>query len=137
VEILCKHISELDQVVSKLIAQAQQRTCWTFEAEMGNGKTTTINQICKQLGVIDHTSSPTYGIVNEYKTNNGKSIFHFDCYRLKNLQEALDIGIEDYIDSSNICLIEWPQIITDILPFNTYQIKIIISENEERVFITN
>jgi tRNA threonylcarbamoyladenosine biosynthesis protein TsaE len=82
---------------------------WLFRGQMGAGKTTLIKEITRQLGVTGHVQSPTFALVNEYEKQNGDVIFHFDLYRLKNAQEAVDIGIADYMDSGNICLIEWPE----------------------------
>ena len=85
-----------------------------FYGEMGAGKTTLIKQICRSLGSEDVVNSPTFAIVNVYDSPKGE-IYHFDCYRLKNLSEAMDIGTEDYLHSGNLCLIEWPEVISQIL----------------------
>lgn len=87
-----------------------------FKGEMGAGKTTLINAITKVAGVIDETSSPTYSMVNEYHTKLGKKIYHFDCYRINTVAEALDIGIEDYWYDKTISLVEWPEQVAEILP---------------------
>lgn len=87
----------------------------TFTGEMGAGKTTLIKEICKVLGVTSATSSPTFSLVNTYQSPDGP-IYHFDCYRLKTETEALDMGIEEYLDSGHWCLIEWPEKITNLLP---------------------
>ena len=97
---------------------------------MGAGKTTLINALAKQLGTLDHTSSPTFSIVNEYKTVLS-SIFHFDFYRLKNQTEALDMGYEDYFYSGNYCLVEWPEKISNLWPEHYIKVAIeTINENE-------
>ncbi len=83
---------------------------------MGAGKTTLIKQLIKQLGVTDNVSSPTFSLVNEYQNNKGKSIFHFDFYRIKDEVEALDIGIEEYFDTDAYCFIEWSEMIAGLLP---------------------
>ena len=101
-----------------------------FEGEMGSGKTTIIKAICNYLGINEGLSSPTYSIVNEYLTNMGKHVYHFDLYRLKDLQECLDIGMEDYLDSGNYCFIEWPQIAEKIYPENVVRVKIQSEENK-------
>ncbi len=101
--------------VAKFISElSKEIPHFCLEAEMGAGKTTLINEVCTQMGVSEHTSSPTYSIVNEYKTDSGKSIFHFDLYRLKNKGELLDIGILEILDSQEICFFEWPE---KILPY--------------------
>ena len=87
-----------------------------FHGEMGVGKTTLIKQLCKTLGVTGATSSPTFSLVNEYETNNNQLVYHFDFYRLNNEVEALDMGIDDYLYSSNWCFIEWAEKIPNLIP---------------------
>lgn len=101
-------INDLNNVSKELINLFKEIKIWLFIGEMGSGKTTLIKSICSQLGVIDYVNSPTYNIVNEYKTIKGENIYHFDFYRLNNYKEALDIGFEEYIDSGSYCFIEWP-----------------------------
>jgi tRNA threonylcarbamoyladenosine biosynthesis protein TsaE len=101
-----------------------------FEGLMGSGKTTLIKKICQALGVIDQVNSPTYSLVNEYNTSNNNSIYHFDFYRINNLEEAFDMGAEEYFFSGNLCLIEWPDKIKEILPDKL--LKISISYSDER-----
>ncbi len=91
---------------------------------MGAGKTTLIKALCNVLRVVDEVSSPTYSLVNEYETEAGETIYHFDLYRLNSLEEALDFGVEEYLESENICLIEWPEKIIDFLPETFGVIKI-------------
>ena len=107
---------------------------WIFDGEMGAGKTTLIKSICKNLGVIDEVSSPTFSIVNEYKTVNGKTVYHFDFYRIKSIEEVYDMGVEDYFNSGNICLIEWPEKIKEILE-NEIALKIFINLKNSQRFI--
>jgi tRNA threonylcarbamoyladenosine biosynthesis protein TsaE len=102
-------IEQLPLVAKELLEEFKGEKLFLFEAQMGNGKTTFIKELCKQLGATNSLSSPTYSIVNEYQSPNGK-IFHFDLYRLKNANELLDIGFEDYLDGKSYCFIEWPQI---------------------------
>ena len=99
---------------------------WLFRGQMGAGKTTLIKEICKELGVKHTVQSPTFSLVNEYHTENDQIIYHFDLYRLKNVQEALSIGIEDYLDSGNICLVEWPEQAEELwdIPHTTFQISL-------------
>ncbi|MCF8430047.1 MAG: tRNA (adenosine(37)-N6)-threonylcarbamoyltransferase complex ATPase subunit type 1 TsaE, partial [Bacteroidia bacterium] len=108
-------IANISAVSAQIIDLAKDYKIWTFTGEMGAGKTTLIKSICKNLGVIDEVNSPTFSLVNEYKTKNGEIIFHFDFYRIKSMHEAYDMGIEEYFESGNICLIEWPNMIDDIL----------------------
>jgi len=108
-----------------------------FYGEMGSGKTTLITTICKLWKTENDVVSPSFAIINEYKTHKGK-VYHFDFYRLKDLQEALDIGTEDYFYSNNYCFLEWPQIVEPILPENIIKIEIkIISNNQRQLTITN
>lgn len=102
-------------------------TVFAFEGEMGAGKTTFINALARELGVAEDeaTSSPTFAIVNEYRSETtAELIYHFDLYRIENLEQAFDIGIEDYLDSGALCLIEWPDRIEDILPDDTVRVSI-------------
>ncbi len=107
---------------------------WIFDGEMGAGKTTLIKSICKSLGVIDEVSSPTFSIVNEYKTVVGTTVYHFDFYRVKSIEEVYDMGVEDYFSSGNICLIEWPEKIKEILE-NEIVFQIFINLKNKQRFI--
>lgn len=103
-------LADLELVAQELIPLALKHSpIWLFRGQMGAGKTTLVKELTRQLGVVGHVQSPTFALVNEYARPNDTEIYHFDLYRLKNAQEALDIGIEDYLDSGNICLIEWPE----------------------------
>jgi tRNA threonylcarbamoyladenosine biosynthesis protein TsaE len=128
--------SQLPEAAAGLIEYAGGRKIFLFEGEMGSGKTTFIKAICNFLGVKDGLSSPTYSIVNEYNTTDGKRICHFDLYRLKNLQECLDIGMEDYLDSGDYCFVEWPKIAERIYPDNAVSVKI-GTEKEKRLISAN
>ena len=118
------HESELQEVARKLLSNFGQIKVWCFDAEMGAGKTTLIKQLCQELGVTDEMSSPTFSIVNEYESRKGAEIYHFDFYRLEDIEEAMDIGVEDYLFSGNLCLLEWPEIIAPLLPDEYLQISI-------------
>ncbi len=106
-----------------------------FYANMGVGKTTFIKEICEVLEVVDPINSPTFAIVNEYNTAIGNELYHFDFYRIKNIQEAIDFGAEEYFYSGNTCLIEWPELISDILPEDCLKVKIELTDNDERRLI--
>ena len=122
--------SELQEIARKLISNFQSLQVWCFYAEMGAGKTTLIKKIGQELGVADAMSSPTFGIVNEYVNGRGEPIYHFDMYRLENLEEAMNIGVEEYFDSGNLCLVEWPELVEPILPDNYLKINIkLVGEN--------
>jgi len=98
---------------------------FAFYGKMGVGKTTFIKAVCEVLGVTDVINSPTFSIVNEYVDAEGRSIFHFDFYRLKLAKEAFDIGFEDYVYSGNLCLMEWPEIVESLLPDGTVRVQIV------------
>ena len=105
-----------------------------FDGSMGMGKTTLIKALCKQLNVIDTVSSPTFSLINEYKTKDGKSIYHFDCYRLETPEEAYDFGAEEYLDSGSICLIEWAEKIQPLLPQELHRVKLeYIDQNTRKI----
>lgn len=99
---------------------------------MGAGKTTFIKALCEELGVEDVITSPTFAIVNEYTDRNGEPIYHFDFYRIKKLDEVYDMGYEDYIDSGNLCLMEWPELIEDILPEDATKVTIKVNDDKTR-----
>ena len=125
---------QLSEVASQLLAHFGESKIFTFTGNLGAGKTTFITALCHQLGSKDDISSPTFSIVNEYHGDKGK-IYHFDLYRLKNIEEAIDIGFEEYIYSNNYCFIEWPEKVTEILP-NTMVVNCelsYISMNERRL----
>lgn len=131
-QINVKHLNELPLAAKQILELAKEEKIFLFYGEMGAGKTTLINALAKQLGTLDHTSSPTFSIVNEYKTSSA-SIFHFDFYRLKNQIEALDMGYEDYFYSGNYCLVEWPEKIPDLWPDHYVKIAIEAINEHQRV----
>ncbi len=108
-------IEQLELVAQQIIAQKPNKVI-LFHGEMGVGKTTLIKQLCKELGVLDATSSPTFSLVNEYETTTNQIVYHFDFYRLKNEMEALDMGADDYFYSENWCFIEWAEKIPNLIP---------------------
>ena len=116
-------LRELAEVAKSFFIDFKEPSVCTFTGEMGAGKTTLIAALCAELGVEGHFGSPTYSLVNEYKYAGGV-IYHFDCYRLNEAEEALDFGIEEYLDSSNWCFIEWPAIISDFLPKKRVEVSI-------------
>src|SRR5688500_16303499 len=113
--ITVNNINELPLISAQILNYLADYRVILFFAPMGAGKTTLINELCKQLGVTDQPSSPTFSIVNEYQSSNG-SIFHFDFYRLKDEGEAYDLGYEEYFYSGNYCFVEWPEKIMNLLP---------------------
>ncbi|MFV7235576.1 tRNA (adenosine(37)-N6)-threonylcarbamoyltransferase complex ATPase subunit type 1 TsaE [Flavobacterium sp. ZB4R12] len=108
-------LDQLEEVAQKIIAEKPNKVI-LFHGEMGVGKTTLIKQLCKTLGVIGATSSPTFSLVNEYQTIDNQIIYHFDFYRLNNEVEALDMGVDDYLYSGNWCFIEWAEKIPNLIP---------------------
>nr|WP_314896788.1 tRNA (adenosine(37)-N6)-threonylcarbamoyltransferase complex ATPase subunit type 1 TsaE [uncultured Flavobacterium sp.] len=108
-------LDQLEEVAQKIIAENPNKVI-LFHGEMGVGKTTLIKQLCKTLGVIGATSSPTFSLVNEYQTIDNQIIYHFDFYRLNNEVEALDMGVDDYLYSGNWCFIEWAEKIPNLIP---------------------
>jgi len=124
-EVFSKAIDDLPALAKQIVDYAGEEKMWLFLGEMGAGKTTLIQNICRVLGVVDTTTSPTFSIVNEYRDRNDESIYHFDFYRIKDETEAMDIGVEEYFDSGKLCLVEWPEKIPSLIP-NQY-LSIIIS----------
>lgn len=106
---------------------------FAFYGSMGAGKTTFIKALCEEMGVTETVASPTFAIINEYREREGKPIYHFDFYRIHNLEEAFDFGYEDYFYSGNLCFIEWPGLVESILPENTVRITIREGENGSRI----
>ncbi len=130
-EYLVENLSELGRTADEIVEQIKNDRVILFYGDMGAGKTTLIKEICRALGVSDNTSSPTFSIVNEYESENG-SIYHFDFYRLRDEQEAFDLGYEEYLYSGNYCFIEWPDKISNLLPTNYRSIRIEIRTPESR-----
>jgi tRNA threonylcarbamoyladenosine biosynthesis protein TsaE len=120
-------------IAKKIIDFCGETKVWLFIGNLGAGKTTLIQHLTKAIGVKDLVQSPTFSLVNLY----GNLIYHFDCYRLKSFEEALDFGIEEYIDSGKYCWIEWPSVITNILPKEIIEIKIEDTGNNSRNIIIN
>lgn len=124
-EILIRDLQDLDRAAREFLQAIGDNNLVAFYAPMGAGKTTFTTAICKALGVReDAVSSPTFAIVNEYRSGTGEPIYHFDFYRITKLEEALDIGLYDYLDSGALCLMEWPENIEDLLPEETLRVSI-------------
>ena len=134
-ELSLTDLTKLKEVADQIINFAGPRKKWGFYGNLGAGKTTIIKAICAQLGLHDTVSSPTYSLVNEYAYSRGQNkqiIYHMDLYRLNSFEEALDIGIEDYLDSDAYCFLEWPEIIEAILPEDILKIYIETDEKGHR-----
>lgn len=123
-EINIKNIDHINEAAQTFVEHIGNHRVFAFYGSMGAGKTTFIKAICEQLGVTDAVASPTFAIVNEYISGDGNPIYHFDLYRLKRIEEAFDIGLEDYLDSGSLCFIEWPQLIEPLLPSDTVSVSI-------------
>jgi tRNA threonylcarbamoyladenosine biosynthesis protein TsaE len=135
-EIEVNGLADLDRAAKEIVDFTRNDRFFIFEGEMGAGKTTLIKALCKAMGVQEVVSSPTFSIVNEYDAD-GRIIYHFDFYRIKNLQEAFDIGYEEYFYSDHTCLIEWPEKVEELLPEHYVKITLtILGENERRLSIS-
>ena len=131
-----EYVYNLDNVnkASKLVIDNIKTTVVRIDGKMGAGKTKIISNICMQLGVKEVITSPTFSLINTYQSNNGP-IYHFDFYRLQNPNEALDIGIEEYLESGNICFLEWAEKIENHLPLNyDHYILKVLNNNTRRIF---
>ncbi len=129
-------ISDLAKISSLIINLAGNKKIWSFSGAMGAGKTTLIKAICKSLGVLDEVSSPTYSLVNEYNTQDNVKVYHFDFYRIKDVNEAFDIGYEEYFNSGFVCLIEWPEQIAALLEEeDIFKITISNTDNKRNISI--
>ena len=117
-------MEELPLAAKKILDESNSEKIFVFKGEMGSGKTTLIKELCLQIGVISAMSSPTFSLINEYETNSGEVVYHFDFYRLEDEQEAFDYGYEDYFFSGNYCFIEWPEKIPNLIPDNYLLIEI-------------
>ena len=136
-ELIINQLKELEKAAKLLLSYANDRKKWCFYGDLGAGKTTFIKVICQLLKVEEGVTSPTYSLVNEYsypdtKTNTINQLYHLDLYRLRQFEEALDIGIEEYLYNNSYCFIEWAQIIEPILPIEVVSIHIEMMEDGSR-----
>jgi len=131
--ILINDKKHLPAASRKLLDQTGEKKILAFYGSMGAGKTTIIKAVCKVLGAADLVSSPTFTLVNEYRTRTGESLYHIDFYRINKKEEVFDFGIEEYLSSGSYCFMEWPELVEDILPPETVRIKITVGGNEERI----
>ena len=128
-EITIKSLDTIHEAAKEFVKEMGEGKVFAFYGKMGAGKTTFIKALCEVLGVEDVITSPTFAIINEYTDGNGDPIYHFDFYRIKKLEEVYDMGYEDYFYSGNLCLLEWPELIEEILPENV--IKVTIEEQPD------
>ncbi|HOI88842.1 MAG TPA: tRNA (adenosine(37)-N6)-threonylcarbamoyltransferase complex ATPase subunit type 1 TsaE [Lentimicrobium sp.] len=126
---------DLDAIAEQMLQHFPGQTVFGLSGPMGAGKTTFIQAVCRNLGVTDNVSSPTFSIVNEYLTGDGNRVYHFDLYRLRKTEELLDIGYEDYFYSGNYCFIEWPELAGELMPDDGVRVVIKVNEhNGQRLF---
>ena len=129
-EIKINSLDNIHEAAKQFIAALEDNTVFAFYGKMGAGKTTFIKAICEELGVTDVINSPTFAIVNEYRSDEtGELIYHFDFYRIQKLDEVYDMGYEDYFYSGALCFIEWPELVEEVLPGDA--VKVIIEEGED------
>ena len=132
-------LNEQNEEVSALdlLKRTEPHRVFAFEGQMGAGKTTFIKRLCEEMGTTDVVNSPTFAIVNVYDVEHPYrgEVYHFDCYRLKDIREAMDFGAEEYLYSGNYCFIEWPEIIEPLLPEDTVRVRIIPQENGDRQLV--
>ncbi len=128
--ITIKDLDHIEEAARQFIGQMGDDTVFAFYGKMGAGKTTFIKALCKLLGVEDEVNSPTFAIINEYRSaTTAELIYHFDFYRIKKLEEVYDLGYEDYFYSGALCFIEWPELVEELLPLDAK--KVTITENSD------
>jgi tRNA threonylcarbamoyladenosine biosynthesis protein TsaE len=132
-EIFIKDKKHLPAAAKELLKHSADKKIFAFYGTMGAGKTTIIKAICKYLGATDIVSSPTFTLVNEYKTSAGESLFHIDFYRIRKQEEVFDFGLEEYLTGDSYCFMEWPELIEELLPEETVRVRIKIDNGEQRV----
>lgn len=124
-------VEELSKVSDLLISWRDKSNIIAFYGNMGAGKTTLVKNLCSRLGVQDEVNSPTFALVNEYQTEELDSVFHFDFYRIKSLEEVFDIGYEDYFYGGSLCLLEWPELIDPIMPEHFIKVEIKLGDTDD------
>jgi tRNA threonylcarbamoyladenosine biosynthesis protein TsaE len=136
-KILIKNKRYLPSAARKLLEHAGENRIFAFYGSLGAGKTTIIKAVCELLGASGIASSPSFTLVNEYRTQTGESLYHIDFYRIKNISEVFDIGIEEYLYSGSYCFLEWPELAEEVLPEETIRLRISVGKNEERIIETS
>lgn len=125
-------LTNIECIAQQFVEEQNDGRVFAFYGQMGAGKTTFIAAVCKALGIEEPVNSPTFAIVNEYVADNGETVYHFDCYRLNTLRDALNIGIDEYFASGNICFIEWAENIEELLPVDTVRVNIVVEDDGSR-----
>jgi len=131
--IIIRDLTFLNEAAKQIINLCGEKRLFAFYGGMGSGKTTIIKAICEYLGTADIVSSPTFTLVNEYMTREGKVLYHIDFYRIKKQEEVFDFGIEDYLAGESYCFMEWPELVEELLPEETVKIRISVDEDEQRI----
>ena len=131
-EVIIRDTADLDRAAAEFLEKIGDSTLVAFFAPMGAGKTTFTTAICKALGVTDPVGSPTFAIVNEYLRADGDYMYHFDFYRINKLSEAIEIGLDDYLYSGCLCIMEWPENVEDLLPDDTLRVNITVDPDQSR-----
>lgn len=133
-EIKIQSLDHISEAARQFVAAMGDNTVFAFYGKMGAGKTTFIKAVCEELGVTDVITSPTFAIVNEYRSDrSGELIYHFDFYRIKKLEEVYDMGYEDYFYSGALCFIEWPELVDELLPGDAVRVEVEESEEGARI----
>lgn len=132
--ITIQSLNDIKVAAKEFAALMDDFTVFAFYGEMGAGKTTFIKALCEELGVSDIINSPSFSIINEYRSDTtAELIYHFDCYRFNNVSEACEIGVEDYFDSGALCLIEWPERLEELLPEDTVRVDLAEKDDGSRI----
>ena len=127
---------EIDKVAKEFLKYTLGYKIFTFAGDLGTGKTTFIDAVCKEIGVAEAVASPTYSVIQEYEASDKKIIYHMDFYRLNSLEEAIDAGVEECIFSGEFCMVEWPSKIANMLPDDTVKSEIfILNENQRKLVV--
>ena len=132
--LVIENLDQINKTARQFIELMADYTVFAFHGEMGAGKTTLIREIAAELGAADTVTSPTFAIVNQYKGEGNRRIHHFDFYRINDLREAFDFGYEEYFYSGDLCLVEWPEKIEQLLPDNTMTVRITVDSDTARTF---
>ncbi len=132
--IKCPDLSHLPNVAKQILSASGNSKILLFKGDLGAGKTTLIKEICHQLQIEDVVSSPTFSIINEYGSQKGNIVYHFDFYRINSLKEAEDLGLGEYFFSGELCMIEWPDKVEELLPERFTEITIISNNDNSRIF---
>jgi tRNA threonylcarbamoyladenosine biosynthesis protein TsaE len=135
-KIVIDGLAKLPQSAKIFLENTKGEKLFAFYGSMGSGKTTFIKALCEAMGTLDIATSPSFTLVNEYKTSKGEPMYHFDFYRIKKIEEVFDFGLEEYLSSGDYCFMEWPEQIEDILPPETVKVKLSVKKNGKRVLET-